>query len=217
QTAAVLPAATERMGVARWLGRERLIWLSATVLLALTALVAARAYFSRQQAERAALRFTIIPPEKATNYGRAVISPDGRNLMFTASSEGKSQIWLRPLDGFTAHPLSGTEGSFNYFWSPDSRSIGFFAGGKLKKIDVAGGTPQTLCNIGSNVSTGGGSWGSDGVILYIAADVLYRVPATRREAIPGIGGGPAPAPRRGPPNRPQFRPYYLPDGRHFLH
>src|SRR5215813_4983458 len=62
QTAAVLPAVTERMGAARWLGRERLIWLSATVLLALTALVAARAYFSRQEAERAALRFTLTPP-----------------------------------------------------------------------------------------------------------------------------------------------------------
>ena len=217
QTAAALPAVTERMSASRWLGRERLIWLAATVLLALTALVAARAYFSRQQAERAALRFTIIPPEKATNYGRAAISPDGRNLMFTASSEGKSQIWLRPLDGFTAHPLSGTEGSFNYFWSPDSRSIGFFAGGKLKKIDVAGGTPQTLCNIGSKVNTGVGSWGSDGVILYVAADVMYRVPATGGEPIPVIGGEPATAPGGYRQNSPMVRPYFLPDGRHFLH
>ncbi|HEU0175536.1 MAG TPA: protein kinase [Blastocatellia bacterium] len=217
QTTAVLPAVTGRMGAARWLGRERLIWLAATVLLALTTLVAAWAYFSRQQAERAALRFTIVPPERATNYGRAVISPDGRNLIFTASSEGKSQIWLRPLDGFTAHPLSGTEGSFNYFWSPDSRSIGFFAGGKLKKIDVAGGTPQTLCNIGSNVNTGGGSWGSDGVILYVAADLMYRVPATGGEPIPVIGGEPATAPGGYRQNSPMVRPYFLPDGRHFLH
>jgi eukaryotic-like serine/threonine-protein kinase len=217
QTAAVLPAVTERMGAARWLGRERLIWLAATVLLALTALGATWAYFSRQPAEHAVLRFTITPPEKATNYGRTVISPDGRNLIFTASSEGKSQIWLRPLDGFMAHPLSGTEGSFNYFWSPDSRSIGFFAGGKLKKIDVAGGTPQTLCNIGSNVNTGGGSWGSDGVILYVAADVLYRVPATGGEPIPVIGGEPATAPGGYRQNSPMVRPYFLPDGRHFLH
>ena len=124
---------------------------------------------------------------------------------------------MRPLDGFTAHPLSGTEGSFNYFWSPDSRSIGFFAGGKLKKIDVAGGTPQTLCNIGSNVNTGGGSWGSDGVILYIAADVMYRVPATGGEPIPVIGGEPATAPGGFRQNSPMLRPYFLPDVRHFLH
>src|SRR5215813_1080345 len=217
QTAAVAPALTERMGAARSYGRERSIWLAVTVLLALAALGAAWAYFSRQPAKNSALRLTIIPPEKATNYGRAVISPDGRNLIFTGVSEGKSEIWLRPLDGFTAHPLSGTEGSFNYFWSPDSRSIGFFAGGKLKKIDVAGGAPQTLCNIGSNVSTGGGSWGSDGVILYIAADVMYRVPATGGEPIPVIGGEPATAPGGYRQNSPMLRPYFLPDGRHFLH
>ena len=217
QTAAALPAVTERMVAARWLSRERLIWLSVTVLLALTALTATWANFSRQPAELAALRFTIIPPEKATNYGRAVISPDGRNLIFTGVSEGKSEIWLRPLDGFTAHPMSGTEGSFNYFWSPDSRSIGFFAGGKLKKIDVAGGTPQTLCKIGSNVNTGGGSWGSDGVIVYVAADVMYRVPATGGEPIPVIGGEPATSPGGYRQNSPMVRPYFLPDGRHFLH
>src|SRR5262245_15729453 len=217
QTAALSPAVTERIGAAQWLGRERSIWLAVTVLIALTTLVAARAYFSRQPAKNSALRFTFIPPEKAANYGRAVISPDGRNLIFTASSEGKSQIWLRALDGFDAHPLSGTEGSFNYFWSPDSRSIGFFAGGKLKKIDVAGGTPQTLCNIGSNISTGGGAWGSDGVILFIAADVMYRVPATGGDPVPVIGGEPATAPGGFRQNSPMVRPYFLPDGRHFLH
>ena len=94
QTAAVLPAVTERMGAAPGYSRERLIWLAATVLLALAALVAARAYFSRQPVERSTLRFTIVPPERATNYGRAVISPDGRHLIFTASSEGRSQIDL---------------------------------------------------------------------------------------------------------------------------
>src|SRR5262245_13643290 len=88
QTAAMAPAVTERIGAARGYGRERLIWLAATVLLALTALVAAWVYFSRQPAKNPTLRFTIIPPEKATNYGRAVISPDGHNLIFTASSEG---------------------------------------------------------------------------------------------------------------------------------
>src|SRR5215813_7631916 len=116
QTSAVSPAVTERMVAARWLSRERMIWLAGTVLLALTALGAAWAYFSRRPTDNVVLRFTITPPEKANNYGRAVISPDGRNLIFTGVSEGKSEIWLRPLDGFTAHPLSGTEGSFNYFW-----------------------------------------------------------------------------------------------------
>jgi Tol biopolymer transport system component len=210
QTAVALPVETGRMSAARWLGRERLIWLAATVLLALTALGAMWAYLSRRPAEHAAFRFTIIPPEKATNYGRAAISPDGRNLIFTATTEGKSQLWLRPLGGFTAHPLTGTEGGSGYFWSPDSRSIGFFAEGKLKKIDVAGGTPQTLCNMPGDAR--GGTWGRDGVILIVSAGVIYRVPATGGELAPAIGGEPVPGSARA-----LVRPYFLPDGRHFLH
>ena len=219
QTGAVLPAITERMGAARWYSRERLIWFAATVLLALAALGAAWAYFSRRPAEHAALRFTIVPPENAPDYGRAAISPDGRNLIFTADSEDTSQLWLRPMGGFTAHPLSGTKGGYGYFWSPDSRSIGFFADGKLKKIDTAGGTPQTLSNLPSGVRPRGGAWGSDGVILFVAADIIYRVPATGGEQIPVLGGeqAPANAPGGARPNTASVRPCFLPDGRHFLH
>ncbi len=209
QTAAALPAVTERMGAARWLGRERLIWLAATVLLALTALGATWAYFSRQPAEHVALRFTIAPPEKTTDYGRAAISPDGRSLIFNPTVEGKRQIWLRPLGGFTWRPLSGTEDGSGFFWSPDSRSIGFFAEGKLKKIDAAGGTPQTLCNLPSGAR--GGAWGREGVILILTAGVIYRVPGTGGEPSPVIGGEPNPVAPDG------ARPYFLPDGRHFLY
>jgi Tol biopolymer transport system component len=208
QSVATLPAVTERIGAARWLGRERLIWLAATVLLALTALGAAWAYLSRRPEERAALRFIITPPEK--DFGRAAISPDGRSLVFQTVSEGKRQLSLRPLGDFSAHSLSGTEGGSGYFWSPDSRSIGFFAEGKLKKIDLMGGTTQTLCNLPTGAR--GGAWGREGVILIAAAGVIYRVPATGGEPVPAIGGEPASgiAPT-------SVRPYFLPDGRHFLY
>ena len=209
QTEAVLPAVTERIGGARGYGRKRLVWLAATVLLALMALAAALAYFSRQPAENAALRFIIAPPEKASDHGRAAISPDGRNLVFQCVSEGKIQLWLRPMGDFTAHPLSGTEGGFGYFWSPDSRSIGFFAQGKLKKIDLAGGMPQTLCNVPSGVR--GGAWGREGVILILTVGVIYRIPATGGEPSPVIDGETASAVFDG------VRPYFLPDGRHFLY
>jgi Tol biopolymer transport system component len=210
QTAPAIPAVTERLSAARGFGRERLIWLAATVLFALTALVTAWAYFSRQPAERAALRFTIALPEKITDYGRAAISPDGHNLVFQTVIEGKIQLWLRPLGDFTARPIPGTEGGSGYFWSPDSRSIGFSADGKLKKIDLASGTLQTLCNLPSGHR--GGAWGRAGVILIAAPDAIYRVPATGGEPVPVIGGEPA-----SEISTSTIRPCFLPDGRHFLY
>ena len=72
------------------------------------------------------------------------ISPDGRRLVFVAYDEGRARLWLRPLDATTAQPLAGTEGAIYPFWSPDSSALGFFADGKLKRIDISGGLPQTL-------------------------------------------------------------------------
>ena len=72
------------------------------------------------------------------------LSPDGRSLVFVASGDGPPRLWLRPLDQTEARPLAGTEGATYPFWSPDSRSIGFFAAGKLLRLDVAGGAPQVL-------------------------------------------------------------------------
>lgn len=76
-----------------------------------------------------------------------MLSPDGRRLAFIArGSDGKQLLWVRPLDSLAAQPLSGTDGAGGPFWSPDSRFIGFFAEGKLRKIDASGGPPQTLCD-----------------------------------------------------------------------
>lgn len=102
------------------------------------------------------------------------LSPDGRWLAFTAVTGGNMQLWVRALDALSAQALSGTEGASFPFWSPDSRFIGFFAGGKLKKIAVAGGAAQTLCDTGL---TYGGTWNRDGVIVYVA--VAQSFDATR--------------------------------------
>ena len=83
------------------------------------------------------------------NVPGMAVSPDGRRLAFIAFSEGQSLLWVRSLNSLSTQALPGTEGSQGYFrsfWSPDSRFIGFFAGGKLKKIDASGGPPQTLCD-----------------------------------------------------------------------
>jgi Tol biopolymer transport system component len=74
------------------------------------------------------------------------VSPDGQNIVFVAGAQSAYQIWLRPLTNLAAKPIPGTEGGAFPFWSPDSRFIGFFSGGKLKKVQIAGGPPSVLCD-----------------------------------------------------------------------
>ncbi|MGC9951173.1 MAG: hypothetical protein ABSF64_32860 [Bryobacteraceae bacterium] len=87
------------------------------------------------------------------------MSPDGRTAAYIATDHGKAALWVHPLDGATARVLAGTEDAGLPFWSPDSKSVAFFAHGKLQRVYLAGGAPQTICDIGE---TRGGSW-SDGV------------------------------------------------------
>jgi Tol biopolymer transport system component len=140
------------------------------------------------------------------------VSPDGRRLAFIAYYEGRSLIWVRSLDSLSAQALAGTEGAqgvSSLFWSPDSRFIGFFAEGKLKKIDASGGASQTLCDA---QNSRGGTWNRAGVILFSLGgnSLLYRVSAA--------GGQPTPVTTLDPSRfeRAHRWPYFLPDGRHFL-
>ena len=89
------------------------------------------------------------------------ISPDGRRLVFSASNEGKSQLWVRALDSLAAKPLA--DGATSPFWSPDSASVGFFADGKLKRIAIVGGAPQILANAAAGR---GGAWNREGTIVF---------------------------------------------------
>jgi serine/threonine protein kinase len=135
------------------------------------------------------------------------ISSDGRKIVFLATSEGRSQLWLRSLDSVSAHPLKGTDDASLPFWSPDSRSIGFFADGKLKRIDINTGLVQALADapVGR-----GGSWNSDGVILFSpsTSTAIFRVSAT--------GGEVTALTRLEPQQQSHRHPQFLPDGRHFL-
>src|SRR5207253_1251496 len=104
--------------------------------------------------------------------------------------------------------LQGTEAAGSPFWSPDSRFIGFFAGGKLKKVDLLGAPPLTLCDA---ATVGGGTWNREGVILFaVGSGPLLRV---------GLGGGPVQPVTELDKSREEtahLRPYFLPDGKHFL-
>ena len=120
-------------------------------------------------------RFEILPPRGTWSWSpspvsstmQLALSPDGRRLAFVAAQQGApSSIWIRALDAVQAQPLPGTEGASFPFWSPDGLSIGFFADRKLKKISVAGGSAQALCDA---PAARGGTWNSEGVILFTAA------------------------------------------------
>ena len=198
--------------------RERLAWIVASVCLLglLAALPFVIAYLRRVPVDERVLRFSLLPPEKSTMAGTVpalALSPDGRRLAFVASSEGRDLLWVRSLDSLSAQALPGTEGATGAsppFWSPDGRFIGFFAGGKLKKIDASGAPPQTLCDAGRGGR--GGTWNRDGVIVFAVGGPgpLYRVSAA--------GGEPIPLTTLDQSRFETHRwPSFLPDGRHFLH
>jgi serine/threonine protein kinase len=184
-------------------------WLAWGIVIVgvLAALTVSVLYFRQASVEAPETRLEINTPPTSDPTSIA-LSPDGRLLVFVASSEGQQKLWLRPLDAVTAQPLSGTEGATYPFWSPDSRSIGFFAGAKLKRIDIAGGPPQVLA---SAPLARGGTWNRDGVIVFVIATFpLHRVP--------DLGGDPVAITRLDPPRQSYHSfPKFLPDGRRLLY
>jgi serine/threonine protein kinase/Tol biopolymer transport system component len=188
------------------LTRERLIWAGVCALLFVTSLVLTFAYFLRTKTSTHAVRLMLTNPDKTTFPAHVTISPDGLRVVFIArNGEGKQGLWVRALDSLTAQPLASTEGAASPFWSPDSRFIGYFANGKLFKIDAAGGRPQAICDVGEDR---GGAWNRDGVILFGGPEGLHRVSA--------LGGTPALATRIDSKEEAHRWPYFLPDGRHFV-
>src|SRR6185295_16356944 len=114
------------------------------------------------------VRFSIVPPESTTlvRDEAPAVSPDGGHVVFVASSgKGRTQLWVRSVDGLATRALSGTEGARSPFWSPDSEWIGFFAGEQLKRISAEGGIAQTLCET-HETTTFGGAWSPNGTIIF---------------------------------------------------
>jgi serine/threonine protein kinase len=177
-----LSAVRERAGKRRLFGNAGVAWVVAAVLLLglLVSLPFTITYFRHAPMETQTSRFFVSPPAKST-LGTVTVSPDGRRLAFIArDTAGKTLLWVRPLDALTAQPLSGTDDAIYPFWSPDSRFIGFFADGKLKKVEVTGGPPSTLCNA---LNGRGGAWNRDDVIIFApdAGCGLSRVSASGGE------------------------------------
>ncbi len=195
---------------------SRIAWIVAG-LASLVAVMAVAKLAMRPQlvAPSAALRrFSIGSPENATLLPDGVhvkISPDGRTLAYSAaSSSGAVSLWVRPLDTLAARALPGTEDGDLAFWSPDGRYVGYFGSGKLKKVSIAGGAPEAICNTGDGR---GATWNSQGLIVFApeSAGPLYSVRDSGGELTPVTV---LDAARRETAHR---WPVFLPDGKHFLY
>ncbi|MEO8436331.1 MAG: protein kinase [Pyrinomonadaceae bacterium] len=213
---AALPAPARRIN-----NRELLAWVLAGAFLLVAAMFAVL-YIRRAPAEAQAARFLVSPPEKATfTYSEEAntlgLSPDGQRLAFTANSEGRKLLYVRPLNALEALPIAGTDGAASPFWSADSHFIAFLAEGKLKRVEATGGAPpQIICDVKGRSITG--TWNRAGLILFamFGGDYgIYRVDASGGAATLVVknDGARRDDRRRAEPYWPQF----LPDGRRFLY
>jgi serine/threonine protein kinase len=207
-------SASANTGARRWLP----IGIAGALLLSTTAMLPGWLADEREAPEL--LQLSILPPPGTTFSSppasvvapQIAISPDGSQIALVAeSSDGRPTLWIRPLSSAEARPLRGTEDAFYPFWSPDNRSVGFFAEGKLKVVDLDGGPPRTV-SAAAPLESRGATWGADGTIVF-APDrgALLRIPAQ--------GGATAPATTLDEARQETTHrfPSFLPDGRHFLY
>ncbi len=201
--------------IARRARRERTAWIAlALVTLAAALAVGSVLFLQRAPADTRAYRSSILPPAGESvpaRVGRFAISPDGRRLAFVGENGGATGLWVQSLDGLVAQPLAGTEGAGSPFWSSDSRFIGFFVGGKIKRVDATGGPPVTLADA---IPNPGATWNRGGTILFASfgpGNPIRRVSAS--------GGAPSPVTTLNADNgeTQHWLPFFLPDGRHFLY
>jgi eukaryotic-like serine/threonine-protein kinase len=207
-TVSALPQPASRM-------RERIGWALALVV-AIALGVGIGAFINRQLRSAPLTRTAVNPPANVKLAltgdfaGPPVLSPDGTSIAFAAvSADSRIALWVRPMSMMEAHMIPGTEGAVFPFWSPDGRSLGFFADSKLKTIDLSGGSAVAICNAAFGR---GGAWGPGGVILFApdTQTTLMRVSAS--------GGTPVPVTKMDTSQHTSHRwPFFLPDGKHFLY
>jgi Tol biopolymer transport system component len=197
-------------GMSKLAELERWLWVAG--LLTLLAL-GSTLYFRKGSGgvAGAPIWASVLAPEHTVySYfaGPVTVSPDGKKLAFVAASDkGKETIWVRPLDSPNAVELGGTEGASYPFWSPDSRTLGFFSGGKLKRIDAASGPILTICEA---AGTRGATWNRQGTILFSGTwTPVFKVSAS--------GGQPVAVTNPTQVAISHRWPYFLPDGKHFLY
>jgi serine/threonine protein kinase len=217
QLAAIAERASAPTPVAASAPSPRFRWLPWLVAAAAIA-TAAMATFRKGPAVPLPrpIRFTVSPPPNgAFSFSLEgpflAVSPDGSQIAYVAAEpERDRRIFLRPFSSLEARPIPGTEGARFLFWSPDGRTIAFFGETALKRVELSGGAPVSICDIAPGIGFSG-SWGQGGDIVFasIRGEAIYRVSAA--------GGAPAVFLR---PDRSRDLsmnwPWFLPDGKRFL-
>ncbi|HEY4838758.1 MAG TPA: hypothetical protein VIH72_09130, partial [Candidatus Acidoferrales bacterium] len=203
----------ERISPEQQASRRVLPWSIAALAVLIALLVAWAPWRQSSEGTRAMRLSFTVPPSLAFNDAQsdsAVISPDGQKIAFSATSpDGKWQLWVRSLESSDAKLLPGSDDPLEPFWSPDSKSIAFGSQGKLKRVDLVGGSAQVLCDAARMT---GGAWNTKGVILFGSdyGSVLYQVPATGGEpkavTVVDVAHG----------DFGHTSPSFLPDANHFL-
>ena len=188
------------------LGRRALPWALGLIAAAITGVAVWVLKPPPAPPLRPVMRLQIPLPENVPLRGfqQRALSPNGTKLAFIATgADHQSRLWVQSLDTAVARPLDGTEGAgFTPFWSPDSRFIGFFAQGKLKRIEASGGASLVLCDADQVY---GGAWNTADTIVFASNAGVLQVAAS--------GGSPSPIDTAGGASGPSF----LPDGRHFVY
>jgi Tol biopolymer transport system component len=204
---AAMPAPAAAVGAAS----RAPLWTAIIVVAALLAGLAAGALWNRPAPATSASRvqLSLIPPRGGTFEEMLALSPDGSRLVFEARVDAVRALWLREMGSLEPRRLAGTEGAKAPFWSPDSRKIGFFADGKLKKLDLGNGGVQVICEARDGR---GGAWAPDDTIVMAPffTGPLHKVPASGGEPVPLTT---VDTTRMETSHR---WPVFLPDGRHFL-
>jgi Tol biopolymer transport system component len=187
----------------RWRGAP---WLAAAVVAAVGIAIASWSFGRREPAAR--IQSYLLPPDNGVfchDCGIA-ISPDGLRLAFVARAAGDAaeSLWIQPLSGLPAQRLAGTEGAKFPFWSPDSRTVAFFSGNTLLRIDESG-SPRKLCS----PCGGQGTWSAEGTIVFGQAGSPLR-------AVHASGGDAFPVTDLNRGDAGHIHPVFLKDGRHLL-
>ena len=181
------------------------VWAGISGLLVFALAAPSFFYFRAEPPPEVMLFHETVPPMQ--EYALC-ISPDGRAIAYVASSGGESSLFVRELGSRVTRKINGTEGAAYPFWSPDSGSIAFGAGSRLKRVDISGGLTRDICEVSSMV---GGTWNRDGIILFSDFPILRRVSAEGGEpvtvtSIDEAGG-----------EFGHILPSFLPDGLHYLY